>query len=306
MTTEPSTTPQPSSTKLWLGRPWWQGVAAILAVIGILVSVLVACISEADQAPQGPKINTGICNEVTVGGDDNSVICIPDASAEDQGGQPPKVTATLDESMCHGEWISPLQAEEIANMMAADPHLDRTLGWNSSKHSVGGMPASPGHAVLMVEGHSDRQIVLTDIKVRVKERKPVTASGTKLDVPCGDDGAYRWLQVDLDKDPPATIARHRNPQAVADELPEWAKKPIRFPYTVSRDDAEMFLISTYTDNCECGWEVELSWMSGGRTGVETIRNGQQLFWTSAIGQKRKCDIDYALFVCDPSLFGSMS
>lgn len=302
MTTEPPTAPRPYSTKLWLGRPWWQGVAAILAVIGILVSVLIACVPEDDRTQQGPKINSGTCNEVSVGGDNNSFLCVPASSTEDQGGKPPRITATVFDSMCGSDWVSPLRATEIARLMGADPDLDKTAGWNSSKLSGGGMPKSPGHAVLMVEGHSDRQIFLTDIKVRVEERKPVTASGTVLSVPCGGDGAYRWLQVDLDKDPPTAIARHRDPGIIADELQDWATKPIRFPYAVSRDDAEMFLISTYTDDCVCGWEIELSWMSGGRTGVETIRNGQQLFWTSAVGQKRECVVDHALFLCDLSVF----
>src|SRR3990170_1014573 len=72
-------------------------------------------------------------------------------------------------------------------------------------------------------------------------------TGTLLAEPCGGVGHFRWLDVDLDATPPTETPRFlRGVLETVDPagtLPTESRQPIRFPYDVTRTDAETFVIT---------------------------------------------------------------
>jgi hypothetical protein len=120
---------------------------------------------------------------------------------------------------------------------------------------------------LTVQGKSEAQVTLTDLRVRVSERRPAV-NGTLFNTAGGDPGSYRWIAADLDTDPPTLQAETAD--FLVDTVPERERRPIRFPYKVSISDAETFVVDSTTMDCHCFWEIELSWASQGQVGKLVI------------------------------------
>jgi hypothetical protein len=140
----------------------------------------------------------------------------------------------------------------------------------------------------------------TGLKVRVLERKPLPATSTVLVAGCGGDGAFRWLDVDLDESPPrATPGFRANAvEGLRGEVSDKQLTPIRFPYSVSLSDAEPFLITARTRRCDCAWVAEVTWASEGRTGTTVIDDGGRPFRSTAItNASAECHIDTAGVAC---------
>jgi hypothetical protein len=151
--------------------------------------------------------------------------------------------------------------------------------WPEHPAGQGGAPAAPAPMFFTVQGRSDFAVVLTDIKFHVVERRPAP-SGVVLDDPCGDTGAFRWLGVDLDSDPPSVVS-YFSQAAVdpADEIPPRRLEPVEFPYYVSASEPEVFTVTAYTLDCDCEWTIELFWQSEGEEGSVTIDDGGRPFRT---------------------------
>ena len=211
-----------SGSRFWLGRPWWQGVGAIAGIIAILVSALLACTPE-NNSPPSSRTNIGSCN---AGGDNSSVVCAPANQPLEKDGKPPKITVETIEDPCSIDWVSPLLPGQIKALHQQDP-LNQMDDWTKWNPSVSGAPASPGLVRLMLEGENDRETLLTDIKIKVRERKPVM-SGTVLNAHCGDEGAYRWLEADLDSEPVKVTSKY-SPGIDYYGRPDQTVKPIKFP-----------------------------------------------------------------------------
>ncbi len=76
-------------------------------------------------------------------------------------------------------------------------------------------------------------------------------SGTLLHEGCGDQGAFRWLETDLDSNPPTLMSCSAADAAAASEpLDPALRSAVRFPYHVSNSEAEVFVVAAYTTNCE--------------------------------------------------------
>ncbi|HEX6967286.1 MAG TPA: hypothetical protein VF174_00435 [Micromonosporaceae bacterium] len=200
-------------------------------------------------------------------------------------------------------WVMALQApedrtEELPFTVAVGASQNATIGWISDR-PLSQLPTRPSyqddwsewvsaadavpverHAVhLVVQGRSDAQVTILDMKVRVLARRP-PITGTHFRKAGGDAGSFRWVAVDLDTEPPEMSS------GLAEELlflaPEHERRPIRFPYRVSLSDAETFVVEAYTQECDCYWVIELSWASQGRTGTTVIDDGGRPFRLSGL------------------------
>jgi hypothetical protein len=152
-------------------------------------------------------------------------------------------------------------------------------GWKVFPAADGAPNASPASVYVTVQGTTTTAVVLRSIDIRVVQRR-IAPAGTILHNDCGGNITYRWLAVDLDKNPPHVNAVLD--KSMVDVLPPASPKnrePIRFPYTVSSTDPEVFEIRATTVNCDCDWIAEMSWTSGGDSGVVTIRDGGKPFRT---------------------------
>ncbi|MDQ3222940.1 MAG: hypothetical protein M3Q75_05625 [Gemmatimonadota bacterium] len=159
--------------------------------------------------------------------------------------------------------------------------VDSMSSWRDWPPASSGVSASPDNVVIVVQGRSNAQVVLTGLKVRVHERRP-PLPGTRLNAVCGDAGAFRWLEVDLDHNPPQPLPHYSQELAEGEKgfVPDWMLQPIQFPYKVSVSEAESFLIVANTEACDCTWDMELTWATQGRTGTSVIDNDGMPFRTT--------------------------
>lgn len=154
--------------------------------------------------------------------------------------------------------------------------------WQDWPPAATGVSASPDNVGLIVQGRSNAEVVLTGLKVRVQERRPPLA-GTSLHAACGEPGAFRWLEVDLDHDPPRLLSGYNYELAEGETefVPDWELQPLQFPYKVSVSEAESFLVKANTNGCDCTWDIALTWATQGRTGTSVINNNGVPFRTTS-------------------------
>lgn len=192
----------------------------------------------------------------------------------DTGGSTVPLTVTVEvfDPVCGSDWIIPRPAQP------ADLPTDQAGNWSDVAAARGGAAASPAWVLLFVQGRGDAEVLITDLVVRVAQRRPAIRGGI-LQLQCGDQGAYRFLEADLDRDPPRIGSHYTVGMAEAGDSP-WMFTPIRFPYEVTLSDAEAFSIESVAEQCDCDWYVELHWASAGRTGVLHIDNNGRPFRTT--------------------------
>jgi len=181
---------------------------------------------------------------------------------------------------CGEDWVVPQPPEQLDT--SSPVNVDMMRSWRDWSPAATGVSTSPDNVLIFVQGRSNAQVILTGLKVRVHERRPPLA-GTRLSAQCGDAGAFRWLQVDLDQNPSRPSPRYDRQMAEGAEgfVPDWQLQPIRFPYKVSLSEAEPFLIVANTEMCDCTWDVELTWATQGRTGTNVIDNNGVPFRTTS-------------------------
>lgn len=212
----------------------------------------------------------------TVGGSPAGEI---DATSTSQPEDPLAVTVRVSDGHCT-EWFGPGPLEEIEFTSSPPVDSDGVAIWSGHPAAEGGGPASPQGFFFTVQGRTEADVVLTGLEVHVEERRPAPL-GVVLDDQCGGAGAFRWLGVNLDSDPPEilsyfseSLADLGDPTVTEDEL-----EPVRFPYHVSASEAEVFSVTAYALDCDCEWWIELSWESMGRSGTTRIDNEGELFRT---------------------------
>lgn len=183
---------------------------------------------------------------------------------------------------CRARWLVPRSPADLDFGDGSD-----IGGWPEHPASEGGAPASPHWVVATVQGTSDTQVVLTEFAVHVRRRGEAPAGTVLQGGGCGA-GAFRWLAVDLD-DPTSRVVPEFYPDLAVD-VPDAELVPIRFPYEVSRTDAETFLIEAHTEDCDCEWWLDLHWQAAGETGVVRIDDHGDPFRTLGTSQGfARCD-----------------
>src|SRR5829696_6058892 len=82
-----------------------------------------------------------------------------------------------------------------------DPVLGPNGEWTNWVRQAGAIPAKTGAVLLTLQGRSTAEVTITRMNVRVTERRPAPR-GTHVYEVCGDIGAFRWVSVSLDANPP--------------------------------------------------------------------------------------------------------
>jgi hypothetical protein len=162
-----------------------------------------------------------------------------------------------------------------------DPVLGPAEDWTNWVRETGAIPAKTGNILLTLQGRSAAQVVITGMKARVTERRPAP-EGTHVYQTCGDIGAFRWVSVRLDADPPRLTTDYDPSIAEIVEAPPQEMRPIRFPYRISISDAETFSIFGQAERCDCAWHLELTWSSEGRTGTHVVDVDGRPFRTAGL------------------------
>ena len=142
---------------------------------------------------------------------------------------------------------------------------------------LGGVDGGNTLVELAIIGKSGRAVVLQELKVEVLSRNN-PLQGTEVHAVCGDALQARYMTVNLDKKPPVIEAAADYRYLSDPSIPE---EPIRFPYTTSESDPEVFYVIALTDQCDCTWRIKLRWIADGDSGEKVIDNNGQPFRTTA-------------------------
>jgi hypothetical protein len=203
--------------------------------------------------------------------------------ARARGDDPPDEPLTVSAEgirSCVG-WYAPDPVEEIdAN------EIHDGLEWIDG---AGGAPASPSTVMFTVQGTTDADVVLTGIDIEIAERRQPPV-GALLHDGCGDSGAFRWLEVDLEATGKPKIVSYISGGADEsldlsdDPLDQARREPVQFPYHVAKSEAETFIIVAYAEECDCDWTASLRWQSQGDEGSTVIDNGGEPWRTVGLSQ----------------------
>lgn len=203
------------------------------------------------------------------------------------------VVATTDEDVCQTDWFSPRSPSFLRATLPK--YRDNRIDWSMQPSMKDGAPISPSNVDLAIQGRTRDAVLITSLKINIKGRREAP-TGTAVSSGCGGDLVPRWLEVNLDKDPPQV--QHKELPADLGYSPK-DRKPIKFPYTVSSSDVEYFRISTKTYDCDCLWTVELSWSSMGKTGTKEVDDHGKPFRTVSRRKAKECTWQGGLF-CEKS------
>jgi hypothetical protein len=154
----------------------------------------------------------------------------------------------------------------IPGSLGSSGQLRGSPDWEGVMRHMKGSVASPSVTTVSIQGETSRPVTLTDIHFGVIRRS--RPRGGIYGLPCGDSAQGRFVAADLDRTPVHIVASSEDPRgAVFNQRPS---QPIRFPWTVSLTDPLLLNIVAITRRCYCIWRGEISWQSGGKSGVLRI------------------------------------
>jgi len=137
-----------------------------------------------------------------------------------------------------------------------------------------------------VQGLTPRPVVLTDLQFVVMHRNFGPIQGALIGNQCGGPETGRYIEVDLSKQPVRLVASKPDQMPSRNE-PAWELKPVKFPYTVSATDTEVFKILADSNQCDCEWYAELFWSTGGKNGESIINDDGRPFRTAPYQRVRQ-------------------
>lgn len=112
---------------------------------------------------------------------------------------------------------------------------------------------------LIVQGQADQTVILNDLRVVDLTERPVPRDWVELNKcpAAGGDVDIREFQLDLGDPSPEVVSVGAEGEAA-----------VEFPFTVSRDEPEVFRVSTWATSvdCLCTWNLALDWTSEGDVG----------------------------------------
>ncbi len=189
------------------------------------------------------------------------------------GGEDPSLVSHSESEQVSECGTSLFVREPRASELAGD-RTSTIPAWGDFQHETGAAVVSPDVVEVSIQGESNRSVTLTGIDFEVSRR--ARPQGAAFALPCGGPGQGRFVEVDLDRDPVTITASSKDRQApvggpvAAVQTPAQA---IRFPWNVSISDPLLLYIVARTKRCDCTWRAEISWRSGGKSGVLSIDNG---------------------------------
>ncbi|GLI02928.1 hypothetical protein [Phytohabitans aurantiacus] len=228
---------------------WAAGFLTALAV-GVLIAVIEhRFVTDAppQAAPTSPPAATA-----------SSGAPSPSGGASSPAGEVPlTVVVTASGHPCAGGWLIGKPPAEIPAPAVGgnDP-----TGWDGWATGAGAVRAGTQFVRLDLQGVGEAEVVIHDIRPVVAARSR-PASGTLAKAACGGDKIYRYVNVDLDRSPPARS--YELDEDWVDFVPPQERWPIKFPYGVSLKESESILVIGNTEQNDIRWRIEIDWTSRG-------------------------------------------
>jgi hypothetical protein len=139
---------------------------------------------------------------------------------------------------------------------------------------VGAVDGGSTGVEVTVQGRSTAAVVLHALHVEVVERSsPFTAPVYQVGE-CGAGVSPRHFSVNLDDRLPAVKSVPGQQCCPLKKIPA-----VDFPFKISEDEPEVFIITASTVRCDCSWYLELEWSSQGGTGTLRIDDDGKPFRT---------------------------
>jgi hypothetical protein len=246
-------------------------ISGIIAVLGAIIVVLSYVL--------WPKVDT----EVKIGEEVLGATSAPQQIVS----EPLAIAVDPRTHSCESSWATSKRSEDL---LSSGSDLQELEDWTEFAPIADGAPADFSRILMTVQGSGPSSVVITELEVVVLSRN-APLGGTVLRRPCGGPLVYRYVDVDLDADRPRAVGLELSELAIQEAKENgWRIDPVTFPYEVSIQASETFMLKAVTDACDCTWIVKLHWSSNGRTGVLTVDNNGTPFRTISGNNMTKCDI----------------
>ncbi|WP_146179869.1 hypothetical protein [Micromonospora sp. RP3T] len=148
------------------------------------------------------------------------------------------------------------------------------------------MRSNRHEVVLTVQGTTQARVVIDRIRVVVLEPRRSPVRGTEIDILCGEPFEYRYLEANLDRNPPTVTSKTTG--SISGE-PDARLDPAKFPYQVAIDEAESFVVSGVVSKFDVDWRIEVDWSSQGKVGTVVVDDkGAPFHSTSTSNAEAKC------------------
>jgi hypothetical protein len=143
------------------------------------------------------------------------------------------------------------------------------------RKEAGGVDAESSHIRVTIQGTTEEAVVLRAMHVRIRSR--LQARGSAVYVAgdgCGGNISQRLFNINLDDPTPGLRAKSASDGG--------REPPSSFPFRVSSNDVEVFLIDANAIDCDCAWELELDWSKGSEKGSTIVNDNGRPFRTQGV------------------------
>ncbi|MFD0688603.1 hypothetical protein [Actinomadura fibrosa] len=183
--------------------------------------------------------------------------------------------------ICNG-YVIPKDCRQIK------PSPDVEEDWTPWLRKEGAIPVSGSEVYIEMQGTTSAAVILTGLHIHVT-RLPISTGTFVHASQCGGIDTFRYMEIDLDKSPPAQKAVLNTDLTEEIDPPIQERRPARFPYQVSLEDAETFVLRLVAKSCTCAWTAEINWLSAGKSGSLKVNDhGRALQVTSTGAVRDSC------------------
>lgn len=214
----------------------------------------------------------------------------PSTSSPPDPSEPLAVAVKTVVDGCQLSWVTPKSPAELEAVM--DPSVSLSPEqWATWEHSKDGAQASEAAFTVTAQGReATSNVVITGVRVKILEKRP-PLKGTLLYRQCGGPVYAHYMAVDLDSRQPVSFPDDLDSRTAAELVAQGVRAdPIRFPYSVSATEVEVFTVTARTSECDCTWVIEFDWSTEGRSGVQTVTNNGQPFRTTSNADAVPCPL----------------
>jgi hypothetical protein len=275
--------PAASAARAAARRPGLSRLGPALAVLCVALAAVITA-TAIQHGAGGPPAGTGVSADRTGSPpltlDEQPPPAQPSRTPagrdQEQGtapGVPAPLTVTTRESwfgdVCGHTYVLGRPVERVP---APPRHERESRSWAIAQGAVDGGASTLN---ITLQGRSGTAVVLHALRVElVHRRTPPRQTAYQVLPECGGGVVLRHFAVNLDAAVPVAGAKPGN-----DGAPISA---VRFPYTVSDSDPEVFQIRATTTRCDCAWYLTLDWSSGEQEGTLRIDDRGRPFRTTSI------------------------
>lgn len=261
---------------------------ARMALIGTVSAAVITAISVVIAA-MSPHLLSGAQSGASPGASVPGV-----ASSSPPLRQPLTIAVQQSDEYCREGWVLPNAPRPIPQ--ANEVWID----WPSWARQQGAVRVNRHEVLLTVQGVSEARVVIDRIRVVILGPRRAPTQGTLVDIECGEPFEYRYMEANLDKNPPTVTSKTTG--SISGER-DVRLDPAKFPYQVAIDEAESFIVSSVVSKYDVDWRIELDWSSQGQSGtIEVYDNGQPFRTSSSSNANSTCVWwDSGIFVSDSSV-----